>query len=162
MSSSQSQAGADECADTLPGLKDDGDHTCRDEPPSPCKSTEHQAQGEGNGIGSSPVAGSLGGDGAQGPEVGGKQQEEGRQAALPQKPPGTRPTGADRRREQVKQADGGGPGACRWKKKKKKKPIINLGCCDALLIAASLCHMLINPREIAARFSQNKKSKKLP
>lgn len=119
MSSSQSQAGADECADTLPGLKDDGDHTCRDEPPSPCKSTEHQAQGEGNGIGSSPVAGSLGGDGAQGPEVGGKQQEEGRQAALPQKPPGTRPTGADRRREQVKQADGGGPGACRWKKKKK-------------------------------------------
>lgn len=156
--SSESQAGSDGCADNLPGSKEDGDHMGRDNPPSSCKSIEHQAKGEGNGKSHSLVAGSLGGDGAPGPEAGGKKQEKGRETAPPQRPPGTRPMGADQRGEQVKQADGGGPGVCRWKK--KKKPIINLGCCDALLIAASLCHMLINPKEIAARFSQNKKKRK--
>lgn len=159
MMSSESQAGSDGCADTQPGSKEDGDHTGRDDPPSPCKPMELQAKGEGNGKSHSLVAGSLGGDGAPGPEAGGKKQEKGREAAPPQSPPGTQPVGANQHGEQVKQADGGGPGACWWKKK-KKKPIINLGCCDALLIAASLCHMLINPREIAVRFSQNKKKKK--
>ncbi|XP_062396094.1 protein polyglycylase TTLL10 [Sardina pilchardus] len=113
--SSESGAEPDRRSDTLATAKEDGDHTGKDDPP-PLKSPEHQAKGGGNGESHGLVASSLDGDGAPGPGARGKQQEEEREAAPPQEPLGSQPSGADQPGEQVKKADGVRPDACQDEK----------------------------------------------
>ncbi|XP_041953379.1 protein polyglycylase TTLL10 isoform X2 [Alosa sapidissima] len=114
--SSESGAGPDRRSDALARAKEDGDHMGREDPP-PLKSPEHQAKGGGNDESRGLVASSLDGDRAQGPGAKGKQQqEEEREAALPQEPLGSQPSGTDQPGEQVKQADGVRPDVCQNEK----------------------------------------------